>query len=307
MTKKVHVKIPATSANMGSGFDAVGIALTLYNEILFEERPGAEAITIEIKGMGQNEIPTDSRENLVSEAMEYVAKRNGQPLPAGHLTLINRIPPARGLGSSSAALVGGIMAGDALTGRKLTKEDILIIANSMEGHPDNVAPATYGGLTSSIIVHDKAITNSVPVGNDLSFITVSPEIEVSTEEARQALPDTIDYKSAVFNVSRVSFLLSSFFTKRYEYLKYSLQDKLHVPYRIRLIPHGQDVLDAATAAGALGSTISGSGSTLIAFATEREKEIEEAMISTFAGYDIHSFGHILKADNQGATYVEISE
>ena len=160
---------------------------------------------------------------------------------------------------------------------------------------------------SSIIVHDKAITNSVPVGNDLSFITVSPEIEVSTEEARQALPDTIDYKSAVFNVSRVSFLLSSFFTKRYEYLKYSLQDKLHVPYRIRLIPHGQDVLDAATAAGALGSTISGSGSTLIAFATEREKEIEEAMISTFAGYDIHSFGHILKADNQGAIYVEISE
>lgn len=307
MTKKVHVKIPATSANMGSGFDAVGIALTLYNEILFEERPGAEAITIEIKGMGQNEIPTDPRENLVSEAMEYVAKRNGQPLPAGHLTLINRIPPARGLGSSSAALVGGIMAGDALAGRKLTKEDILIIANSMEGHPDNVAPATYGGLTSSIIVHDKAITNSVPVGNDLSFITVSPEIEVSTEEARQALPDTIDYKSAVFNVSRVSFLLSSFFTKRYEYLKYSLQDKLHVPYRIRLIPHGQDVLDAATAAGALGSTISGSGSTLIAFATEREKEIEEAMISTFAGYDIHSFGHILKADNQGATYVEISE
>lgn len=307
MTKKVHVKIPATSANMGSGFDAVGIALTLYNEILFEERPGAEAITIEIKGMGQNEIPTDPRENLVSEAMEYVAKRNGQPLPAGHLTLINRIPPARGLGSSSAALVGGIMAGDALTGRKLTKEDILIIANSMEGHPDNVAPATYGGLTSSIIVHDKAITNSVPVGNDLSFITVSPEIEVSTEEARQALPDTIDYKSAVFNVSRVSFLLSSFFTKRYEYLKYSLQDKLHVPYRIRLIPHGQVVLDAATAAGALGSTISGSGSTLIAFATEREKEIEEAMISTFAGYDIHSFGHILKADNQGATYVEISE
>ena len=305
MTKKVHVKIPATSANMGSGFDAVGIALTLYNEILFEERPGAEAITIEIKGMGQNEIPTDPAENLVSEAMAYVAKRNGQPLPAGHLTLINRIPPARGLGSSSAALVGGIMAGDALTGRKLTKEDILIIANSMEGHPDNVAPATYGGLTSSIIVHDKAITNSVPVEDDLSFITVSPEIEVSTEEARQALPDTIDYKSAVFNVSRVSVLLSSFFTKRYDYLKYSLQDKLHVPYRIQLIPHGQDVLDAAIAAGALGSTISGSGSTLIAFATGREREVEEAMISTFAGYGIQSFGHILKADNQGATYVDI--
>lgn len=305
MTKKVHVKIPATSANMGSGFDAVGIALTLYNEILFEERPGAEAITIEIKGMGQNEIPTDPAENLVSEAMAYVAKRNGQPLPAGHLTLINRIPPARGLGSSSAALVGGIMAGDALTGRKLTKEDILIIANSMEGHPDNVAPATYGGLTSSIIVHDKVITNSVPVEDDLSFITVSPEIEVSTEEARQALPDTIDYKSAVFNVSRVSFLLSSFFTKRYDYLKYSLQDKLHVPYRIQLIPHGQDVLDAAIAAGALGSTISGSGSTLIAFATGREREVEEAMISTFAGYGIQSFGHILKADNQGATYVDI--
>ena len=306
MTKKVHVKIPATSANMGSGFDAVGIALTLYNEILFEERPGAEAITIKSKEwvrMKSRQIPEKSgigshgiRGKAQWPAASCRSSDTDQPHSAG-----TRL--RQQLGSSRWRYHGRRCS----YGAETDKEDILIIANSMEGHPDNVAPATYGGLTSSIIVHDKAITNSVPVGNDLSFITVSPELKfLRKKRDRLCLIRLIIRVPYSMSAASVSSCLPSL-RKRYEYLKYSLQDKLHVPYRIRLIPHGQDVLDAATAAGALGSTISGSGSTLIAFATEREKEIEEAMISTFAGYDIYSFGHILKADNQGATYVEISE
>ena len=223
MTKTLHAQIPATSANVGSGFDAVGIALTLYNDIYFTEEPDKDTITVEIEGLGANSLPRDFNENMVGQAMKAVAIKNRQPLPkGGTLRLVNAIPPARGLGSSSAALVGGILIGNALTGNKMTREDMLTMATVLEGHPDNVAPAIYGGLSVSIMVDGKTLTNSIPIDNDLSFIAVSPEVEVSTEEARKALPKTIDYQSAVFNVSRVSFLVSSLFTKQYDRIAYGL-------------------------------------------------------------------------------------
>lgn len=178
------------------------------------------------------------------------------------------------------------------------------MATVLEGHPDNVAPAIYGGLSVSIMADGKTLTNSIPIDDDLSFITVSPEVEVSTEEARKALPKTIDYQSAVFNVSRVSFLVSSLFTKQYDRIAYGLQDKLHVPYRIRLIPSGDRVIQKAVEAGALGATISGSGSTLIAFATDQEVQIMDAMIDCFNDHGIAATGHILKCSNEGAKLVE---
>ena len=181
---------------------------------------------------------------------------------------------------------------------------MLSLATTMEGHPDNVAPALYGGLTVSIMADGKTLTNSIPIDDELTFITVSPEIEVSTEKAREALPKTIDYQNAVFNVSRVSFLVSSLFTKQYDRIFFGLQDKLHVPYRIRLIPGGNVVLKAAEDAGALGATISGSGSTLIAFATKNEEAIMNAMVNAFRAQGIESTGRILKCCNHGAQSIE---
>ena len=209
-----------------------------------------------------------------------------------------------GTSRSGATILGGILIGNALTGNKMTREDMLTMATVLEGHPDNVAPAIYGGLSVSIMVDGKTLTNSIPIDDDLSFITVSPEVEVSTEEARKALPKTIDYQSAVFNVSRVSFLVSSLFTKQYDRIAYGLQDKLHVPYRLRLIPSGELVLKKAVEAGALGATISGSGSTLIAFATDQEVQIMDAMINCFNDHGIAATGHILKCSNEGAKLVE---
>lgn len=237
--------------------------------------------------------------------MKAVAIKNKGSLPkGGTLKLVNAIPPARGLGSSSAALVGGILIGNALTGNKMSKADMLSLATTMEGHPDNVAPALYGGLTVSIMADGKTLTNSIPIDDELTFITVSPEVEVSTEKAREALPKTIDYQNAVFNVSRVSFLVSSLFTKQYDRIFFGLQDKLHVPYRIRLIPGGKVVLKAAEDAGALGATISGSGSTLIAFATKNEEAIMNAMVNAFRAQGIESTGRILKCCNHGAQSIE---
>ena len=305
MTKTLHAQIPATSANVGSGFDAVGIALTLYNDIYFTEEPDKDTITVEVEGLGANTLPRDFNDNMVGQAMKDVAIKNRQPLPkGGTLRLVNAIPPSRGLGSSSAALVGGILIGNALTGGKMTREDMLTMATVLEGHPDNVAPAIYGGLSVSIMADGKTLTNSIPIDDDLSFITVSPEVEVSTEEARKALPKTIDYQSAVFNVSRVSFLVSSLFMKQYDRIAYGLQDKLHVPYRIRLIPSGDRVIQKAVEAGALGATISGSGSTLIAFATDQEVQIMDAMIDCFNDHGTAATGHILKCSNEGAKLVE---
>ena len=303
MTKRFHVQIPATSANLGSGFDAIGLALNYFNDIYFAEDAGADRISIEIEGLGKGEITTDFNDNMVGKAMQAVAEKCGRPLPAGTLTLVNKIPPGRGLGSSSAALVGGIVLADALLEAEMTQDEMLAMATALEGHPDNVAPALCGGLAISIMEGGKTMTNVIPLDDDLSFITVSPDVEVFTEDARAVLPAEIDYKSAVFNVSRVSFLVSSFVTKQYDRLQYGLQDKLHVPYRIGLIPGGESVLKAAVAAGALGATISGSGSTLIAFATEREEEIMKAMVDAFAAAGLASEGHILKCWNHGAQII----
>lgn len=301
--KPLHVQVPATSANLGSGFDAVGIALNYFNEIYFTEEE-KDYISVEIEGLGKGEIPEIFSENMVGQAMEWAAARNGGALPkGGTVKLINRIPPGRGMGSSSSAIIGGLLIGDALTGSKMSKEDMLSLATEIEGHPDNVAPALLGGLTISIMADGKTMTNIIPVDGELSFITVSPDVEVFTEDARAVLPEEIAYKSAVFNVSRVSFLVSSLVTKQYDRLKYGLQDKLHVPYRIGLIPGGEAVLQAAEQAGALGATISGSGSTLIAFATEREEAIMNAMIGEFKAHGIASEGHILKCWNEGAQII----
>ena len=301
MVENIHVQIPATTANVGSGFDALGIALTLYNDIYFSVQPDKNTIDINIEGLGKDSITTVFEDNMVGQAMLAVAAKTGRSLPGGTLTLVNKIPPARGLGSSSAALVGGILLGDALTEAGLSKQEMLHIAADMEGHPDNVAPALYGGLCASIMTPAGAVTNSVPLGDDLSFVVVSPAVEVSTHDARQVLPATIDYKDAVYNVSRVSFLITSLLTGKYDGLEAGLQDKLHVPYRIKLIPAGEEVLKAALAAGADGATISGSGSTLIAFVRTAEQPVMDAMLQAFRQHGIDAVGHVLKSCGHGAT------
>ncbi|MCI1821600.1 MAG: homoserine kinase [Megasphaera sp.] len=300
MIEQFHVQIPATSANVGSGFDALGIALTLFNDIYFSVQPEYNNMKIVVEGLGKESIPTVFSENMVCQAMQIVADTVGKSLPGGTLTLVNRIPPARGLGSSSAAIVGGIVLADALLKAKLSKSDMLIIAAKMEGHPDNVAPALYGGLCASVMNETYTITNSLPIGNDLSFVVVSPDVEVSTHDARQVLPQVIDYSHAVFNVSRVSFLVTSILAKKYDHLALGLEDKLHVPYRIQLIPHGEAVLQAAMDAGAKGATISGSGSTLIAFVTDDGKRVLEAMVQSFEHNGLASKGYVLNCCNKGA-------
>ena len=300
MKPTIGVRIPATTANLGSGFDALGLALTLYNEVYFTEDDGA-AVRVEIEGLGKESIPDGFADNMVGKAMVRAAAVNGGKLPkSGILHLVNRIPVARGLGSSSAALVGGIILGNVLTGNGMDRQTMLNLANEMEGHPDNVAPAFCGGLCMSVLDSGNPVTQRVPLGEELSFITVSPSLEVSTEQASAVLPHTLPYKDGVFNVSRVAFLVTAFMNKQYDNIRYGLEDRLHMPYRLPLIPGGERALQAAVEAGALGATVSGSGSTVIAFATDHEEDIRKAMETAFSDAGFTSAGHILKACNEGA-------
>ena len=245
-----------------------GLALSLYNEVSFRKTDEG-GLSLVVEGLGQGKITTDFERNLVGQAMLRAALVNGKALPEnGVITLFNRIPLARGLGSSSAAVVGGLLLGNELTGRGMDENQILHEATLMEGHPDNAAPALLGGLCMSVTDEKKKVSvQTFALDEGLSFITVSPDKEVRTADARAVLPQTIDYHAAVFNVAHVAFLVGAFIGKRYDLLRTGLQDKLHMPYRLPLIPGGAEALAAAEKAGAVGYG-QRSGSTLIAFAVK---------------------------------------
>lgn len=300
----ITVRVPATSANCGPGFDCLGLALNLYNTFTFESSK-QNHFTYSFSGLGadllEQEDPTN---NLIGYAMEQVFAVAHEPVRYGHITVTIQIPPSRGLGSSSSAIVGGLLLANAMVHHPLDKEELLVIANRMEGHPDNVAPAIYGNMCCALSEKQHLVHTVIPVPQDLQFAVVVPEITVSTEYARSVLPNHIPFKEAVHNVGYASILLTSFLTGQLEHLRIALQDHLHVPYRKRLIPHCDDVFEAAILHGAYGSTISGSGSTLIAYTNAtHSKNVLQAMCNVFTMHGIGNTGYILEADTAGAQII----
>lgn len=305
-TKRFHVAVPATTANIGSGFDVLGLALSLYNEAVFtaDESRAFPDVTITAEGEGLAEMSRGA-DNVVLQAMNRTAERVGRPLPGGTLHLVNRIPFARGLGSSSAAIVCGAALANLYFGSPLSKADLLSVAADMEGHPDNAAPAVYGGFVISMMDEAGVRGEKVSVASNWRAVAAVPDFELLTEKARQALPDRYSRTDAVHNVGAVSFLLAAFFLKNPAYLKIGLADRLHVPYRLPLIPGGQAVMDLAEEAGAYGATISGSGPTMIAFAPRgRTAEVGEAMRAGFAFAGIESRIEVLDFDDQGVHEIQ---
>ena len=262
MTRRVHVTIPATSANLGPGFDALGLALTLYNEV--EVRPAGET-TVSVEGEGAGRLPSSDK-NVIVRALRMVYEAVGRRPESWSVRCVNRIPPARGLGSSAAAWVGGIAAGNALLGGPLDRAAILKLAARAEGHPDNVAAAVYGGLTVASGEGETVVALTLPVPPALVWVTLIPEVTSSTSEARAVLPATVPRADAIFNVQRVALLLASLQAGRVDTLGAALEDRLHQPYRRKLFPWMPAVLDAARAAGALGCALSGAGPSLLAIA-----------------------------------------
>jgi homoserine kinase len=243
----VRIRVPATTANMGPGFDVLGLALSLYNIYEFKEDP--------------NSVLDDK--NMIHRAYKYTFQAMGKDVVNAEITVEAEIPSSRGLGSSAACIAAGIMGANSIMGNTLGKEDILNIATQLEGHPDNVAPAIYGGLMISVMDEDGIVTNRLELSDDLRFIALVPEFQLSTAEARAVLPREIPLKDAVYNAGRVSILISALATGRDDLIFQGLKDRIHQPYRGVLIPDFDRIIEISRKFGALGSYLSGAGSTIM--------------------------------------------
>jgi homoserine kinase len=294
---RVHVRVPATSANLGPGFDALGLALALYNEVTASE---ADTVSVTLDGEGSGRLPTTG-DNLVARAVRQAYEAAARPFKGVALTCVNRIPAARGLGSSAAAWIAGLMAGNALLGGPLSRDAVLALAARAEGHPDNVAAALSGGLTVCCALGDGRIAwLSLPVPPALRWVVLIPEVTSSTAETRAVLPASVPRTDAVFNVQRVALLLAGLQSGRTDALAAALDDRLHQPYRLRLFPWLTPVAEAARQAGALGCVLSGAGPSLLAAVTGDVDRVARAMESALATAGIPGSARALAVDTEGA-------
>lgn len=272
----VHVRVPATTANLGAGFDCLGMALTLYNEVEAEE---ADGLRIEIRGEGVHDLPLDET-NLVWRAAQLVFKEVGRWPRGAHLRLTNHIPLESGLGSSAAAVVAGLLVGNALLGRPLMDEKILHLAVEMEGHPDNVAPAMLGGLVAAGRGQQGQLLVTQPATPSWQAVVVLPNFRLSTRVARQALPASVPYDDAVFNLGRLALTLVALGCGDYALLAQAMGDRLHHPYRAPLVPGLAAALEAVQSLNLAGA-ISGAGPAIIAFTDADQTVVIEAIQAAF--------------------------
>lgn len=260
----IKIKVPATTANIGCGFDTLGCALTLYSTFTFDKNE-----SFKITGCPEK---YQNVENLVITSYKKVFNQFNKEIIPVSLHIDSEIPVSRGLGSSASCIVAGIWAANHFLGYPLNKEQCLDIATEIEGHPDNVAPAIYGNLCSSFM-SDQVYTAHFNVSQDLNLLVMIPDFEVSTASARKVLPKTVDYKDAIFNVSRVACLCKALEENNQDMIHHALQDKLHEPYRKELIHEYEDIKEICK--DEVAFFISGSGPTLICIAKNDRNEIIE--------------------------------
>lgn len=302
---RVKVRVPATTANCGPGFDTLGIACALYNEVEVELTGIKGAVKITVTGDGADSLPTNDR-NLVLRSVRTLLDKADVHNAGIALTLHNRVPLSRGLGSSSAAIVGGLVAANAVVGNRFSQDELLDMATQIEGHPDNVAPALFGGFTISVMQGERVACLRLPVPQELKLVVCIPDFRLSTHKARQAIPASVPLQDAVFNVSRTALLVGALATGRLEYLSDALDDKLHQPYRAPLIAGMYEVFAAGRKAGALGVAMSGAGPSLMAYTVENAEAVGEAMVAAFQAHGIQSRHLQLQIDCVGAGVVDFT-
>jgi len=298
----VRVRVPATTANLGPGFDVLGMALKLHNYVEMELLPSG--LEIAISGEGSDSIPK-SKENIVFLIAQQVFLRTGFKAAGLRIRLENNIPIARGLGSSAAALVGGAVAANAISGGHLSVSELIHMSSRIEGHPDNVVPAMVGGVTICCQMEENTIYRKMEPPSDLVGVAVIPSFELSTRAAREALPTMVPLEDAVFNLGRVSLLLHAFHTGDTGLVGEAMGDRLHQPYRLPLIPGMDKVFHAAVETGAAGVALSGAGPTVIALGScGLSEKIGQAMQVAFLGQGIDSTVRVMEPDNAGAEILE---
>lgn len=292
----IKIQIPATSANLGSGFDSLGVALNLYNYVWIEETDETD-----ISSNDGVPVPRD-KSNLIYWSAERLYTECGKTLPGLKIIQENNIPMTRGLGSSSACIAAGLIAANRFLGSPLSQHDLVNLACKIEGHPDNTTPALLGGLVTSAMENGRVYSVSVPVAQNIRFGVFIPPFELKTEVARNALPDEYSRENAVYNLSRSSLMTAALFSGSLENLRVAVQDSIHQPYRKKFISGVDTVFRMTYELGSYGTYISGAGPSIIAI-------IDNTLEDTFNKYalpHLESRGindwqfHVLKADDAGA-------
>jgi len=274
----IEVRAPATTANLGPGFDCLGMALDLWNrlEVLPVGSPSEANAQVEIFGEGAGELASDES-NLTFRSMQFLFDEAGIAMPPLRLRCHNAIPLSRGMGSSAAAIAGGLAAANALCDNPYSDNELLEMAATIEGHPDNVAAAVLGGLQLVVSDGPQLYTAPIPVPEDVQAVLLIPESRIATADARAVLPGQVSMADAVFNMGRVALLVAGMALDRPQYLDVATQDRLHQPYRQPLFPAIKVIFAAARDAGALGVFLSGSGSTVLALTRGREMTVAYEM------------------------------
>lgn len=285
----MKIRVPATSANLGAAFDTMGIALNLYNEYEFKKSDKSNII--------EKNYNSRLEDNLIYKSYKKTFEKLNKKLIPVEIKVNSNIPISRGLGSSSACIVGGISMAYLMMDRKLDKKEIFELSNEIEGHPDNVSPCVFGGLNTSIVANNKAISQKIQMKNDYKFTAIIPNFKLNTKKSRDVLPKKVEFKDAVFNVSRVSFLVSSLVSGDDSNLKYAFCDRLHQRYRADLIANYDKIVDFLNKESII-SYLSGAGPTIMAITdinTSVKSIIEDFTDQFEEQYNILE----LEVDNEG--------
>lgn len=294
----IKVRVPATSANMGPGFDSLGIAFNLYNEYGFSEID---------TGLVFEGIPEEfcNTENIIYEAMIKCFEKGNYKFKGLKIKIIKQdVPISRGLGSSSSCIVAGLVGANCIMGNKFTSDELFNIAVEMEGHPDNVAPAMFGHMVVAIMNNENAVYNKIHIKPGINFIALIPDFRLSTKEAREVLPKEISMKQGVYNIGRAALMVSCFSTGNYELLKYACEDMLHQNYRSKLINHYDEVFSECYKLGALGCFLSGAGPTIMAMIKDENSDFLIGIKNYLKSNNINWGVVELQIDNHGAVILE---
>lgn len=262
----IRIRVPATSANLGAGFDCLGLAVNLYNYIDM-----AEYDRVEISSTDGTWVPT-TKENMIYSSAAHLYELCGRKLSGLRILQENNVPMTRGLGSSSACIIGGLVGANVLLGSPFSKAELVDIASDLEGHPDNTTPALLGGIVTSVLDGGKVYWVKQEVQNSLRLVAIIPDFKVSTAMARKVLPKEVSHLDARYNLSRAALFSASLLQGKYENIRVAVGDKLHQPYRMKLIAHADEVFEKAYALDAYGVYVSGAGPTMMAIVDGRDAD-----------------------------------
>ena len=301
----IEVRLPASTSNLGPGFDCFGLALKLYLTVRATAMPaGSEQCRVTTTGAKENEALPRNAINLIYRAMAVAARRDRAELPPVELVVHNEIPLASGLGSSAAAIVAGIKLCSLLTERELSDQVIQNYATEFEGHPDNIAAALYGGFSASCIDSDGSVVSArFEWPSQIRVLVVSPHSQLPTHVARAALPRTVTRIDAVHDLQRTALFTAALAQRRYDLFWEAMRDRLHQPQREALVPGLADALALPRMQGLLGIALSGAGPSILALVDDNDEEIGERISSCFRKHQVESTVRLLEVDNDGCRVI----